>query len=138
MSDPLDALIVGAGPVGMTMAAALHHHGLRYRLIDRSAAPTDKSKALIVWSRTLELLRPLGLAPTFLKAGMKVKGGSLYAGREHLAELVLTSDESAFGFPLMIPQSETERILSEHLQGQLSGRTANGGPRRFQLPCLRR
>jgi 2-polyprenyl-6-methoxyphenol hydroxylase-like FAD-dependent oxidoreductase len=61
-SSAIDALIVGAGPVGLTMAAALSHQGLTYRLIDKAPVPTDKSKALVVWSRTMELLDPLGLA----------------------------------------------------------------------------
>ena len=60
----VDVLIVGAGPVGLTMAAALNQHGLSCRLIDKAAAPTDKSKALVVWSRTLELLDNLGPTPT--------------------------------------------------------------------------
>ena len=51
-----DALIVGAGPVGLTMAAELTRHGLRCRIVDKEPAPSDKSKALVLWPRTLELL----------------------------------------------------------------------------------
>jgi 2-polyprenyl-6-methoxyphenol hydroxylase-like FAD-dependent oxidoreductase len=32
----VDALIVGAGPVGLTMAAALTYHGLNPRIIDKA------------------------------------------------------------------------------------------------------
>src|SRR6185436_13424919 len=68
-----DVLIVGAGPVGLTMAAALTRHGLACRIIDKAPAPSDKSKALAVWSRTLELLDGLDLAETFVGAGMKIR-----------------------------------------------------------------
>jgi 2-polyprenyl-6-methoxyphenol hydroxylase-like FAD-dependent oxidoreductase len=114
----VDALIVGAGPVGLTAAAALTHHGLTCRVVDKAPAPSDKSKALVVWCRTLELLDPLGLAPTFVETGMKLTGGSMYADGKRLVHLGLTTDDSPYGFPLMIPQNETERLLAEHLARQ--------------------
>jgi 2-polyprenyl-6-methoxyphenol hydroxylase-like FAD-dependent oxidoreductase len=113
MAKPV--LIVGAGPVGLTAAAALTHHGVPCRIIDKAPAPSDKSKALAVWSRTLELLDGLGLAETFVRSGLKLSGGSTYAGSERLIHLELTSGESPYGFPVMIPQYQTERLLAEHL-----------------------
>ncbi|HVW00329.1 MAG TPA: FAD-dependent monooxygenase [Planctomycetaceae bacterium] len=113
MTNPV--LIVGAGPVGLTMAAALHHQGLACRIIDKAPVPSDKSKALAVWCRTLELLDGLGLADTFVQTGLKLSGGSMYADGKRLVHLHLTSDESRYGFPLMVPQNVTERLLTEHL-----------------------
>ncbi len=112
----LDALIVGAGPVGLTLATALSHQGLKYRVIDKNAAPTDKSKALILWSRSLELFAPLGITPAFIDRGIKAKGGSVYAGGKRIVHFELTGNDSPFGFPLMIPQSDTEQVLTEHLK----------------------
>lgn len=114
-SRSADVLIVGAGPVGLTMAAAVTHHGLRCRIIDKAPAPTDKSKALVVWCRTLEFLDGLGLAETFVRTGLKLSGGGVYANGQRVVHLNLTSDESPYGFALMVPQSETERLLAEHL-----------------------
>lgn len=113
MTNPV--LIIGAGPVGLTMAAALTQHGVKCRLIEKTALPNDKSKALVVWCRTLELLDGLGLAEEFVRTGLKINGGSMYANGERLVHLLLTSDESPFGFPLMIPQNKTEELLTEHL-----------------------
>lgn len=110
-----DVLIIGAGPVGLTLAAALTHHGLKCRIIDKAPAPTDKSKALVVWSRTSELLDKLGLADTFVQAGRKARGASIYSGGNRLVHVEIAGVDSPFGFPLMIPQSETERLLTEHL-----------------------
>jgi 2-polyprenyl-6-methoxyphenol hydroxylase-like FAD-dependent oxidoreductase len=111
----LDALIVGAGPVGLTAAAALNRHGLRCRIIDKAPAPSDKSKALVVWCRTLELLDQLGLATTFVATGLKINGGTIHANAKPVVHLVMRTDESTYGFPLMIPQNDTERLLTEHL-----------------------
>jgi 2-polyprenyl-6-methoxyphenol hydroxylase-like FAD-dependent oxidoreductase len=115
-NSTVDALIVGAGPVGLTLASALSHQGLKYRLIEKNAVPTDKSKALVLWSRSLELFAPLGLTQAFIDSGNKAKGGSVYADGKRIVHFGLTGDDSPFGFPLMIPQNETERVLNEHLQ----------------------
>jgi len=69
MSKPI--LIVGAGPVGMTMASELARFGVPVRIIDKSAQRTDKSKALVMWSRTLELLDRGGGSAPFIDAGFK-------------------------------------------------------------------
>jgi 2-polyprenyl-6-methoxyphenol hydroxylase-like FAD-dependent oxidoreductase len=51
-----EVLIVGAGPVGMTAACELARFGIPLRIVDRAAQRTEQSKALVLWSRTLELL----------------------------------------------------------------------------------
>ena len=73
MTQPV--LIVGAGPVGMTLASELTRYGVGVRIVDKAPRRTDKSKALVLWSRTLELLdRGIGAAPV-VDAGFKVGGG---------------------------------------------------------------
>ena len=110
-----DVLIVGAGPVGLTMAAELTRYGLKVRIIDQAPEPTDKSKALVVWPRTLEHLDRLGLASTFVSAGLKATHGRFFARNQELASISLNLGATPFPFALMIPQSKTERILTEHL-----------------------
>ena len=114
----IDALIVGAGPVGLTMAAALTQQGLCCRILDKAAVPSDKSKALVVWSRTLELLDGLGLSGTFVRTGMKINGAGMYADGKRVVHVVIAGLDSPYGFPLMIPQNQTERLLTEHLARQ--------------------
>ncbi len=114
----VDVLVVGAGPVGLTMAAALHHYGLTCRIVDKSPVASDKSKALVVWSRTLELLANLNLADTFVQSGLKATGASVYSGGKRISHVTMTGVESPYGYPLMIPQNETERLLAAHLTAQ--------------------
>jgi 2-polyprenyl-6-methoxyphenol hydroxylase-like FAD-dependent oxidoreductase len=55
-----DVLIAGAGPVGLVMAIELARYEVAVRIIDKAPQRTDKSKALVVWSRSLELLARAG------------------------------------------------------------------------------
>lgn len=115
MSNPI--LIAGAGPVGLTLACELLRHGCAVRIVDRNLHPTDKSKALVLWPRTLELLEKAGCVERFVQAGLPLNGLSIF---EHpgkrLAHLTFDDLQSPFPFTLGIPQSETERLLIERLQ----------------------
>jgi 2-polyprenyl-6-methoxyphenol hydroxylase-like FAD-dependent oxidoreductase len=109
-------LVIGAGPVGLTMAAELARYGVAVRIVDKAAARTDKSKALVVWSRTLELLDRAGCAQAFLAAGHRATGANMVAGARRIAHVDFADVASPYPFGLMIPQSETERLLEAHLQ----------------------
>ena len=108
-------LIVGAGPVGLTMAAELARYGVDVRLIDRSPHPTETSKALVVWARTLELMDRMGCTPAFLGAGLRAHAASLRDGSTVLVHTRFDDIASPYNFALMIPQRDTERLLTAHL-----------------------
>jgi 2-polyprenyl-6-methoxyphenol hydroxylase-like FAD-dependent oxidoreductase len=116
MSD-CTALVVGAGPVGLTMAAQLHRHGIDCRIIDRAAQPSSLSKALVVWPRTLEMLDNLGIADTFSVAGMFLSAARIHGGERLLVRLAAAILDTRFPHALMLAQCETERLLTEHLNG---------------------
>ena len=80
-------LVAGAGPVGMTMAVALKRLGIDVRIVDKAAARTDKSKALVIWPRTLELLDIQGCLQAFLDAGMEGKGARILADGHELVHV---------------------------------------------------
>jgi len=115
MASRSTVLIAGAGPVGLTLANELVRHGVPVRIVDKAAARTDKSKALVLWSRSLELFDDAGYAEPFLRAGMPGHGAQISTGKEIIATVTLDSVDSRFPYALMIPQSETERILEERL-----------------------
>jgi len=108
-------LIVGAGPVGLTMAGELARYGVSVRIVDKAAQRTDKSKALVLWSRTLELLDRAGGTQTFVEAGHQVEAANIVAGGKTIGHVSIATVQSAYPYALMLPQSETERLLEEHL-----------------------
>ena len=113
-----DVLIIGAGPVGLTMAAELHRYGFAVRILDQDDAPTDKSKALVVWPRTLEHLARLGIADNFAQHGLKGTQAKFFQRDKEIATVQLTDVETPYPYALLVPQSETEGLLLQHLTSQ--------------------
>ena len=93
--------------------------GVDVRIVDKATEPSTTSRALGVQARTLELLRPRGVADEMLRAGQPGAppprctrtAGSSPASNSHRMP-------SEFNFILMLAQSETERLLAEQLGRQ--------------------
>src|ERR1700677_3488439 len=113
----MSVLIAGAGPVGLTMACELARYKIPVRVVDKAAHRTDKSKAIVLWSRTLELLdRGPGTSRPFLEAGFKVHHVNFIKNDGGVVGRVgMDSVKSPYPYALMLPQSDTERLLEERL-----------------------
>jgi len=109
-------LVVGAGPVGLTMACELQRRGVSVRVVDAAPGPTDRSKAIGIHARTLEALDSMGIARRFVGAGRKVHGINAYADGARIVHVSLDDIDSPYSFILSLPQSETERLLAERLR----------------------
>ena len=64
-----DVLIVGAGPVGLTLSIDLGKRGIHCILIEKNDAPLGYPKMERCNPRTMEIFRRLGLADTVRAAG---------------------------------------------------------------------
>ena len=106
-------LICGAGPVGLTAANSLARHGIPVRIIDTAEGPTRLSKALVVWRRTLQVLDSGLPATAFLPHGHQLKNVSIWADGKQLGAIEIDDDPFDLPTGLLIPQSETERVLIE-------------------------
>jgi 2-polyprenyl-6-methoxyphenol hydroxylase-like FAD-dependent oxidoreductase len=111
-----DVLVVGAGPTGLSLAITLRRFGVPVRIIDRLAEPATVSKALVVWSATLEALQGAGAVEEFLKAGRRLHAVRIGDGKRTLAEVAVGDGiDSVYPFPVLLPQSKTEQILRTRL-----------------------
>jgi 2-polyprenyl-6-methoxyphenol hydroxylase-like FAD-dependent oxidoreductase len=108
-----NVLIAGAGPVGLAMAADLARYGISVRLVEKAPERTDKSKALSVWSRTLELMDRMNCAPLFLTTGRKVTAVNITAGKKPIAKIKVDGVTTPHPYALMIPQCDTEQLLGD-------------------------
>jgi 2-polyprenyl-6-methoxyphenol hydroxylase-like FAD-dependent oxidoreductase len=117
VTEPVDVLVVGAGPTGLTLAAQLQAFGTRFRLVDRLLDRVHESRALAVQPRTLEVLTGLGVADTMVERGNPAveleMHGRFRTTRAPLFDMGL--DDTRFPFLLFLSQAETEAILGEHL-----------------------
>ena len=115
MQETVDVLICGAGPVGLTLASQLESMGVSWRLIDKAVCPSGKSKALVLWGRSLELLNTSLDAGVFLAAGRPVRNANFYWKGDAFAQLDFSEGEDKFGTGILIPQNSTEQILVDDL-----------------------
>jgi 2-polyprenyl-6-methoxyphenol hydroxylase-like FAD-dependent oxidoreductase len=109
-------LIVGAGPTGLTMAAVLGRYGVVARVIDRAVVPPDdRSRAVVIQARTLELFEDLGIVREVLDNALVVDAANLvtHGGRRGSIRINPTWIDSAYGRFVSLPQEETERILGK-------------------------
>ncbi len=116
-TSQLDVLIIGAGPVGLTLALACARQGLTFRIIEKLASPSPYSKALVVWPGTLEALAGLGVVESFLAAGMQFEGLVLHDMGKRLG--VVHPNEgihSHYPHPIFLPQRSTEALLTQALE----------------------
>ncbi|WP_437734347.1 FAD-dependent monooxygenase [Sorangium sp. So ce1335] len=121
MTEALDALVVGGGPTGLTMAGELARRGLTVRIVDKaSAPPPDHSRALGVQTRTMELLGHMGLADAAMAHARRVEGLNVLLASGRRARLpIFNFPELATPVPglFVIQQSDTEDVLASRLPG---------------------
>lgn len=114
-------LIIGAGPSGLLMACELARHGVSFRIIDRKPERTQTTNAAGVHTRTLEIFDQIGIINEFLELGQRWLSFRIHAEDELLTQIPFTHIDSYYQFSLLLAQSQTERILNDHLEA-LNGR----------------
>ncbi len=116
-----DVLVVGAGPTGLTLAAALAARGLKPLVIDRQPTGANTSRAAVIHARTLEVLEPLGVAEQLVALGVKASRFTIRDRDRVLVPISFTRLPTRYPYTLMISQAVTEQVLLRRLEA-LGGR----------------
>jgi 3-(3-hydroxy-phenyl)propionate hydroxylase len=114
-AQPPDAqvAVVGAGPVGMTLAGRLAQMGVRVILLEQHARHTGEgSKALCMQRETLEIWARLGIGEEVARRGVQWNVGRTYfRGRELFQVRLPSSSNDHFPPFVNINQTEVEEML---------------------------
>ncbi|GAA3620024.1 FAD-dependent oxidoreductase [Nonomuraea rosea] len=130
-SDMTDVVIVGAGPVGLTLACDLARRDLRVRIIDRATAYPVGTRARGIRARTQEVFEDIGVLGRLAEHAERPLPTRFYDAQGHVVrEAVMYDAPPVPGAPypgsLMVGQQFTEAALREKL-ASLGTRVELGG-----------
>ena len=117
--DRPSVLIVGAGPTGLVLALSLARRGVPLRIIDEADGPGQRSRAMVVHARTLELYAQLGIAEAVIEQGVRMQRLHLHeSGHELVSASLADMGEglSPYPFALAYAQDHHERFLVDQLK----------------------
>jgi 2-polyprenyl-6-methoxyphenol hydroxylase-like FAD-dependent oxidoreductase len=120
-----DVLVVGAGPAGLTLTTALAQRGIDAMLVDRRVAATGTSRAAVIHARTLEALEQIRVTDELVARGIVVPRFTVRDRDRALLTIDFGGLPTAYPYTLMLPQDETERILTDRLH-QVGGAVRRG------------
>ncbi|MFA5959890.1 MAG: FAD-dependent monooxygenase [Tatlockia sp.] len=112
----VDVLVVGAGPVGLFCANELARHGLSLAIVEQKSTLSDKSKALGIHIRTLDVLADCGFLEEVLQQGQKIDGLIFKSFEKELINASFADITANYPYLIALPQDKTEKILVQGLQ----------------------
>nr|AHE14589.1 EspX-like FAD-binding monooxygenase [uncultured bacterium] len=115
MKFDVDVLVVGAGPVGLTMAIALRRLDLRVRIVDKDPGTNREPRADVLFPRAGEALGSLGVGETIRQSSYQMRSADIYDRGRRLGSFKVGRFESQYPTAMTIEQHEIERILAKEL-----------------------
>ncbi|MFI7002389.1 FAD-dependent monooxygenase [Nocardia sp. NPDC050175] len=111
-----DILIVGAGPVGMTLACELSAAGIDVDIIARTRRASPHSRATIIWPRVLELLDRVGLADPLIARGHYFDQMNYYSEKSRIGLIRFDRlPDVQYPFAITCPQWKIEEVIEQRL-----------------------
>ena len=113
-----DVAIAGAGPVGLTLACALAHHGVRFRIFERKPGPSQDSKGHDIVARVQELLQSIGVLDVIAAKSYPSLDHQILLDGKPLARVDLRGSGSPFEACLFNSQGVIEEELTAVLDAR--------------------
>ena len=113
-------LIVGGGPVGLTLAFRLETFGVPCVLFETETTPSDDLRASTFHPPTLDMLDEYGLARPLIDQGLKAPHWQIRiheTGEQARFDLSVLKNDTAHPYRLQCEQFRLCRLLADRLQG---------------------
>src|SRR5207302_844942 len=104
------------GPTGLTLGSELYRHGVACRIIDALPTMSEHSRAMSINTRTLEHFDMMGAVDRFLELGSRRDRVTMYSQGKKIFVWSYEELDSPHPFILGLPQNDTERLLTQHLE----------------------
>ena len=113
MSQPF-VLIVGGGPVGLTLGWCLHRHGVPFKVFESDTGITDQLRASTFHPPTLDMFEASGITQELLDHGRKTPTWQIRmheTGERAEFDLAVLKDDTNHPYRLQCHQAELSRAL---------------------------
>ncbi|MFE2042548.1 FAD-dependent monooxygenase [Streptomyces sp. NPDC059477] len=107
-------VIAGGGPVGLWLAAELRLNNVSVTVLEQRTEVDQRSKALTVHPRGVEVLASRQVHQRFLDEALKISTGHFANLADRLDFSVL---DTPYPYTLFIPQARTEELFEEYALG---------------------
>ncbi|WP_431043939.1 FAD-dependent monooxygenase [Streptomyces sp. P1-3] len=120
VKEPVEVLVVGAGPAGLTLAVDLARRGIRAQVVERGAELFPGSRGKGLQPRTQEVFDDLGVLAAVRAAGgpyppMMGWEGDRRSGAFQMIDSAEPTPDAPYRKAWMLPQWRTSRILYARL-----------------------
>lgn len=106
------------------LANELARFGLSYRIVEKIPTRSTWSKALMITSRTMNILEDIGLHEEILSKGTVTEGLDFHFNHRPIASFTMNSNTDPtirYPFPFVLPQPDVEEAF-EHVLNQRGGK----------------
>lgn len=111
-----EVLVVGAGPVGLFTALALHARGVAVQVVEAGPRSTMRSYALALHPEALRLFESLGLFVPTLERSHRVRRVGLFEGTTRRGELRINEIGEDHSYVSVLPQDALEEVMADELR----------------------
>ena len=107
-----DVVVVGAGPVGLALAADLRGRGVEATVLDRRLDPGAGTRAIGIHSPALSFLEASGATELLRERAVRIGRGEARADGRVLAEIRFDRLRARHPYVAALPQSDTIEVLT--------------------------
>lgn len=112
----LDALIIGAGPSGLSAAILLIQRGLKVKVVEQREGVGRHSRAIGIHPPGLEVLDAVGIGQQVAAQAVHIRDGVGISGTRSIGRMDFSRIGGRYGYIASLPQNETIKLLRQRLR----------------------